>query len=84
MFYLVTYDLNQSGQRYDDLISKIREYSCVHVMQSVWFIETPDSAQKVYDKLSPYLDSNDFIFVEEINSNHQGWLPQKAWDFLEK
>lgn len=82
MLYLVTYDLRKSGQNYDGLIDAIKSYSCVHPMQSVWFIKTSASAKSINDKLKPYIDSNDSLFITEITNNKQGWLSQIYWDFI--
>jgi len=47
--YLVTYDLNQPQQEYEDLYDAIKSYSSyVHAMDSVWFIDTTDNASDPY------------------------------------
>lgn len=39
--YLISYDLNQSGQNYDALIKAIKSYiHAVSVLKSVWFSES--------------------------------------------
>lgn len=34
------------------------------------------------NKLQPYLDQGDKLFVTEIINNKQGWLTEKQWDFI--
>ncbi len=82
MFYIINYDLNQSGQRYDSLIKAIRTFPCIHIMQSVWFIKSSKSAGELYSLFSIHLDNNDRIFIEEINTNGAGQISQAGWDFL--
>lgn len=80
--YLVTYDLNRSGQNYYDLIEAIKTYPCIRVMQSAWFIKSSFDAKTISFDLQNYMDKNDHIIVSEITSNRQGWLSKSAWDFL--
>ncbi len=56
---LVTYDLNKPGQEYDEFYEIIKSYA----------IDTTDSPAQIYEKLSPHLDTNDFIYYyfEETN-----------------
>jgi len=82
MKYLITYDLNRPGQDYEDLINAIKVYENIHVMQSVWFISTDEKAEEIYQYFKNYLDKNDNIFICEINSNRQGYLNKKYWEFL--
>ena len=82
MKYIVTYDLNRAGQNYDGLINAIKQYPCVHPMQSVWFIESRQDSRSIYNHLKQHIDNNDYLFVSEITTNHIGWLPTDACDFI--
>ncbi|HHC7385129.1 hypothetical protein ACEWBT_21875 [Vibrio parahaemolyticus] len=54
-------------------------------MDSTWLISTSFSAAQVCDKLTPYLDSNDKMFISKVNANeYQGWLENDVWDWLRK
>lgn len=82
MKYLVTYDLNKSGQNYDGLITAIKKYPYYKPMLSTWFIKSSSSADAISKDLQRHIDSNDRLFVSEILSNHHGYLDKDAWDFL--
>lgn len=65
--YIVAYDLYQSGQNYQCLINKLKEYPTRwHMQRSVWIIETSETAVQVRDKLSACLDSNDKLYVGKL------------------
>ncbi|OGJ56467.1 hypothetical protein A3D88_03770 [Candidatus Peribacteria bacterium RIFCSPHIGHO2_02_FULL_52_16] len=82
--YLVTYDLNKTGQNYDGLIGAIKKFTWYGVLKSAWLIKSTSSAAEISKYLLPHIDKNDRLLVCEINSNRDGWLDQAAWDFLKK
>lgn len=58
--YIVTYDLKEPGQRYDDLIAKNKNYgSWAKLGYSCFLINTNDNAVQVRDNLKLALDPND-------------------------
>lgn len=77
MVYMITYDLNSTGQRYNELINAIKGASngcwCTF-WKSSYLIQSPLSPSQITDKLKPYLDSNDRLLVIEVKRNYQGWL----------
>lgn len=71
--YIVSYDLHQQGQNYERLIEKLKTYGTRwHMQQSVWIIETAQSAANVRDFLRPCLDANDKLFVGRL-SGEAAW-----------
>jgi len=82
MKYLVTYDLNKTGQDYDGLYKAIKSYPYVHPMQSVWFIKTAQSASQISKNLMRHIDNNDSLFICEVTQNRDGWMDKGAWTFL--
>ncbi len=80
--YIVAYDLHKQGQNYACLIKKLEGYGThFHMQQSVWIIETEQSAVQVRDHLKPCLDSNDKLFVGRMSA--AAWsgftLEQSRW-----
>lgn len=66
--YIVTYDLHKQGQNYACLIKKLEGYGThFHMQQSVWIIETGQSAVQIRDHLNSCLDSNDKLFVGQLS-----------------
>ncbi len=76
--YIVTYDLLQSGQNYKCLHGKLEAYPTHwHMQQSVWLIETSQTAAQVRDNLLSCLDSNDKLLVAKL-SGEAAWSGYSA------
>lgn len=83
--YNISYDLNQPGQRYDDLINEIkRSPGYLACLKSTWLISTNETAQEVYNRLSPNLDKNDSVLVIEVVNNSQGLLTKRQWEWIKQ
>lgn len=64
MIYFVTYDLKEPGQRYNELIEKIKSYDgWAKLGDSCFLIKTEKEAVAIRDNLKSVLDSNDKIYV---------------------
>lgn len=84
--YIVTYDLNEPGQKYDYISKKLKTYGTwLHLQGSVWIIVTNQSAAEVRDNLKTCLDNNDELFVAKLSgeaawsgytSDTSDWLKQ--------
>ena len=80
---LITYDLNRPGQDYTALHNAIKSYGTWwHHLESTWLIQTTETPEQCFNRLSPHLDQNDNMLVIEVKQNYWGWLPQKAWEWL--
>ncbi len=64
MTYLITYDLKNPGQKYDNLIDAIKAYGIwAKISSSCWAIKTNQTAAQICDNLMLYIDANDILFV---------------------
>lgn len=64
MVYIVSYDLKEPGQRYQELIGSIT--SCgkwARLGQSAYLIVSGESAVSLRDRFKQFLDSNDQLYV---------------------
>lgn len=88
--YLVTWDLNKEKPNYAqaraNFLAKLDEYENISDpgLDSVRFVSTSWSANQVSDDLRERLDSNDRIIVLSMTGDHQGWLSQSVWDWINK
>ena len=85
MVYMITYDLNSTGQRYNGLINAIKKASngcwCTF-WKSSYLIQSSLSPSQITDRLKPYLDSNDRLLVIEVKRNYQGWLTDDERSYI--
>ena len=81
---IVTYDLHKDGQNYDDLIIAIKSFRAwAKINQSVWAVQSNLRCAEIRNKLKPYIDSNDRLFVAEL-SGDAAWtgLPVEVSNWL--
>jgi hypothetical protein len=68
--YLVSYDLMRGGESvYPALIAALRQDGGVRILRSQWLVRMTGSALDVLRRYLPHLDSNDRMFVSEVNGN---------------
>lgn len=83
---LIGYDLNRQGQRYGELIEKIKELGSTwwHCLDSTWIVKTPLDQVQVRDALLPLMDSNDEVLVVNITGDAAAWagLNQECSEWL--
>ena len=87
MTYLISYDLNSPGKNYDDLYKAIEQASTgvwCKPLSSVYIIKTNLSAEAVYNRLKPCLDSNDRMLVIEVTRDSYWYLNKEISDYLYK
>jgi len=82
---LIAYDLKSKTTNYEPLFSAIKATgNWWHYLKSTWLVCTDQAAYHVATDLQQYIDksSNDYILVIEVKKAHQGWLPKKAWEWM--
>ena len=79
---LVTYDLSEPGQNYNDLYALIRTYAHTHITESSWGISTDKTVAEVRDHLKQALDNNDKLFITRMNGWASHGLPKSVTDWL--
>lgn len=86
--YMITYDLNNPGQRYTEIIKVIKEQLSNGVWCSYWkssfLIKSDKTPTQMLDLLKPHLDDDDRFFIVEVVNNKQGWLEKDEWDYINR
>ncbi len=85
MVYMITYDLNSKGQKYDEVIEAIKNASTgvwCSFWKSSYLIKSNLTVQQVNDKIIAHLDSNDRLIVIEVKNNYLGWLTEEQWKYI--
>lgn len=81
--YVVSYDLKKPDKDYSGLIEKIKKSSqWWHYLKSTWLIYTDETAEELFRRLRPHIDSDDYILIIEAGRDRQGWLPKDAWKWI--
>lgn len=84
MLYMISYDLKSPGRDYTSLYESIKSFGIWwHYLGSTWIIKTSQSVSQVSELIRQRLDTNDYLIVVDITGRERdGWLPQKAWDWI--
>ena len=81
--YSITYDLKAPGRNYESLYEAIKETGkWWHYLESTWLIITDKTSRQIWDSLAPTIDKNDLLLIIEIRNDSYGWLPEKAWEWI--
>lgn len=84
MSYIITYDLNKSGQNYNKLEETIKAYGAwAKIATTTFIIVTTESSEQIRNKLRATIDSNDKLFVAKL-SGEAAWngITQKIGEWL--
>ncbi|WP_346892506.1 hypothetical protein [uncultured Roseibium sp.] len=84
MIYAINYDLKRPGQNYEALYEAIK--SCGvwwHYLDSTWLVDTSLNAEGIWKKVEPHVDTNDLFLIIGVTQDYYGWLPKKAWDWID-
>lgn len=87
MNYLVSYDLNKSGKNYDGVSDAIKNASngkWCHPLESVWIIQSSLSAKGIFDRIAPFIDSDDRLLVAGMTSEWWGYLDSSVSDYIKE
>lgn len=84
MLCMISYDLKMPGRDYSALYAAIKGCGAWwHYLGSTWIVKTTQSIGDVAALLRSTIDQNDSIIVVDITGKaRDGWLPQKAWDWI--
>jgi hypothetical protein len=83
--YCVSYDLHKPGQNYEGLFDQLKNSpGWWHYLESTWLIATSETAQDLAKRLFGVIDANDSLLVINARNESAGWLPSKAWDWINR
>jgi hypothetical protein len=83
--YMVSYDLRKPGQDYAGIYDALQSFpSWWHYLDTTWMIVSELDPAGVFERLAPHLDQNDSLIVMEAVNRKAGWLPQKAWEWIDE
>jgi len=81
--YAIVYELRTPGRDYTPLYNAIKASGkWWHYLPSAWLVHTSESANQLWNRLAPHIQKNDSMLVIEVRNHNQGWLPKRAWDWI--
>lgn len=86
MVLMITYDLNSTGQKYEEVIKAIKDSSlewCSY-WKSSYLVKTNFNPSQFFEKLKPFIDGNDKLLIVESVKNYYGWLSEDQWKFIKE
>jgi hypothetical protein len=84
---LLTYDCEElDEERYAALCKNLSESESTgwwHHLPSTWLVCTGETPEELYGRIKPFLGKDDSVFIIEVAPNYFGWLPDRAWKWIE-
>jgi hypothetical protein len=83
MVYIVSYDLRNPNRNYTSLYEELKNSpGWWHYLESTWLVSTTETATELYNRLVKKIDRDDSLLIIQAGTDRQGWLPEKAWDWI--
>jgi hypothetical protein len=80
---LVTYDLNQPGQKHANVLAEIRKLNYKKLSESSYAVDTFLTPDQLFDLFGPLIDENDRVAIITLSKPFQGWLNKETIGWLE-
>lgn len=84
--FVVSYDLNKTGQDYASLYKRLRELGAIRVQYSTWMVrlQTGWTEMNLAEDLWKYMDANDSLLVLNLATGNAAWYnlmadPKPLW-----
>ena len=71
--YVISYDLVAQGRNYEPLYSEFLRLGATRVLLSQWLVRSDSSAVQLRDHFRQYMDGNDRILVNAIDTTWAGY-----------
>ena len=83
MVYLITYELFDKSKDLTKLHKKIKSHGAWwHHIENVWFIETNQSVNEIYNTIIKFFTKKDNVVIIEVGSEFAGWIPESGGKWL--
>jgi hypothetical protein len=82
--YLLAFDPNKSDGEALHAIIKSSPYisDWWHYLPSTYILMSSYTLETIQKQILDSWSGNHFLMIEVNRNNHNGWLPQAAWDWL--
>jgi len=82
--YLISYDLNSPGQKYDQIFEVIKKYTYIKLQKSFWLVNTSSTPNQIAKEFDHIIDNNDRLFICELKDSYQGIASDEQWTFIKE
>jgi hypothetical protein len=66
--YAASFHLHQLRPKYEQLWTALEKAGAVEILESLWLLETSQTASSLRDALRKYIEKNDSVLVLEITA----------------
>jgi hypothetical protein len=81
---IITYAHNNPQKDYAPFFDAVKG-NCDYwwyYLNATWIVVTDHSANDFAKLLYPHIETTDRLLVAKLAGDHQGWLPEDAWKWL--
>lgn len=93
MMYLISYEIKfapgrsirsvaSTTEAVEDTIAEFGSWW--RYLRSVWLVDTDMTVDQMTAKLLEHMREEDNLFIIGVQGPYQGWLPESAWQWLDK
>ncbi|TGL45976.1 hypothetical protein [Leptospira perdikensis] len=86
--YILSYDRNPSKYDYKSIHSKITKNPMIknwsHYLNSSYILISENNVNELSDYIRKVMPKHRFLLLEVDLRKSNGWLPQEAWDWINK
>lgn len=82
--YLVAYKINAIGADPGPILEAIKKMGSgwMHYIPNTILLQSEDTADVIGKKIFKLITKDDYVLVIRVTKEYYGWLPQRAWDWL--
>jgi hypothetical protein len=82
--YLVAYKINAVGTDPGPILEAIKKMGngWMHYIPNTVLLHSKDTADVIGGKIFKLITKDDYVLVIRVTKEYYGWLPQRAWDWL--
>ena len=82
--YLVAYKINTVGSSPEQVVEAIKKVGTgwMHYIPNTILITSNETADVIGKKIFKLITTSDYVLVIRVTKQYYGWLPQRAWDWL--
>ena len=84
--FAVSYDLNatsaENRNKFFDVLKACPSWC--RYLESTWLVLTQEGAYSLAERLRQNIDEHDPLLVIQVAADYAGWLPEDAWDWLQR